>query len=271
MLAVDIIGVRNHMYDLVGKFLSELPAVQTIQELDDLLKPVLDHYEIQHYICTNMFGFRCLQNRKPMFGTWDSDWVSHYVSNHYYVEDAVITYSLSIREWDTPFYWSDLIAERNLTRGQNRIFDEAWDAGLKEGLVIPLPVSVDDNDMITEFAMVSLAGRKFKKDPVVKGILHLISLQAHRQARRIFLSNWRNQFAPDVFPISPNLPIELLTPRQKEVIQWLAEGKNQHDIATILRISPNTVGNHLAAARDTLQVDNNEELITKLYRHKFLI
>ncbi len=70
--------------------------------------------------------------------------------------------------------------------------------------------------------------------------------------------------------IPPNLirplinPSELfgksLTPRQKEVLQWVAEGKAVKEIANILHISPKTVEYHKSVLMEELGRRTTAEL-----------
>lgn len=54
-----------------------------------------------------------------------------------------------------------------------------------------------------------------------------------------------------------------LTGRQREVLEWVAEGKTSADIATIMGISAPTVDKHLRLARDTLGVDTTAQALIK--------
>lgn len=53
----------------------------------------------------------------------------------------------------------------------------------------------------------------------------------------------------------------ILTSREKEVIQLVAEGYKTNDIATLMAISPNTAGRHLANIMKKLDVHNRVELV----------
>jgi len=57
----------------------------------------------------------------------------------------------------------------------------------------------------------------------------------------------------------------LLTPREREVVDLLADGLEYKQIADRLNISPNTVNNHLAHVREKLGVHSAIEAINKLY------
>ena len=50
-----------------------------------------------------------------------------------------------------------------------------------------------------------------------------------------------------------------LSPREREVLHWLALGKSNEEIATILAISPHTVKNHLDHIFQKLGVHNRFE------------
>jgi DNA-binding NarL/FixJ family response regulator len=52
-----------------------------------------------------------------------------------------------------------------------------------------------------------------------------------------------------------------LTPRQREVLQLVAEGRSAKQIAAILHISPRTAEYHKARLMETLGVENTAELI----------
>jgi len=51
-------------------------------------------------------------------------------------------------------------------------------------------------------------------------------------------------------------PRSLLSPREQEVLKWVAAGKSDHDIATILTVSVNTVAYHMRNIFLKLKVNN---------------
>jgi LuxR family transcriptional regulator, quorum-sensing system regulator SdiA len=55
-----------------------------------------------------------------------------------------------------------------------------------------------------------------------------------------------------------------LTDRQREVLEWVANGKSNQDIATILGVSVPTVEKHLRLARDKLGVETTAQAILKV-------
>lgn len=54
-----------------------------------------------------------------------------------------------------------------------------------------------------------------------------------------------------------------LTPRQRQVLEWVGDGKTTQDIATIMGLSPATVEKHLRLAREALHVDTTAQAILK--------
>lgn len=64
-----------------------------------------------------------------------------------------------------------------------------------------------------------------------------------------------------------NLPFRVerraLTPRQREVLEWVAYGKTAADIALIMGIAPPTVEKHLRLARETLGVETTAHALIK--------
>jgi len=60
--------------------------------------------------------------------------------------------------------------------------------------------------------------------------------------------------------ISPN---RVLTPRQREALQWVADGKTMQDIALLMGLTAATVEKHLRLAREALSVDTTAQAVFK--------
>ena len=54
-----------------------------------------------------------------------------------------------------------------------------------------------------------------------------------------------------------------LTKRQREVLQWVGDGKTTQDIATLLHLTPATVEKHLRLARESLGVETTAQAVLK--------
>lgn len=54
-----------------------------------------------------------------------------------------------------------------------------------------------------------------------------------------------------------------LTPRQREALEWVGDGKTTQDIATIMGLTPATVEKHLRLAREALDVDTTAQAVLK--------
>lgn len=65
-------------------------------------------------------------------------------------------------------------------------------------------------------------------------------------------------------------PSSLLSPREREIIQLLAEGKNNNDIAEMLYISAKTVETHRAHIMEKLNLHSIAELVHYSIRNKIV-
>lgn len=64
-----------------------------------------------------------------------------------------------------------------------------------------------------------------------------------------------------------------LTKRQREVLQWVGDGKTTQDIALLLDLTPATVEKHLRLAREALDVETTAQAVLKaaFYNQMFVI
>lgn len=64
-----------------------------------------------------------------------------------------------------------------------------------------------------------------------------------------------------------------LTKRQKEVLQWVGDGKTTQDIGILLGLTPATVEKHLRLAREALDVETTAQAVLKaaFYNQMFIL
>lgn len=64
-----------------------------------------------------------------------------------------------------------------------------------------------------------------------------------------------------------------MTKRQREVLQWVGDGKTTQDIAILLDLTPATIEKHLRLARDALDVETTAQAVLKaaFYNQMFVI
>jgi RNA polymerase sigma factor (sigma-70 family) len=64
---------------------------------------------------------------------------------------------------------------------------------------------------------------------------------------------------------------DLLTDREKEIFQLLAEGKSNKDVATLLNLSPSTVETHRTRIMQKLDLHSSAEIVLYAVRKKIIM
>ena len=65
-------------------------------------------------------------------------------------------------------------------------------------------------------------------------------------------------------------PVTALTPRQRDILKLLAEGKSAKEIAAVLGLSARTVEDHKYRLMESLGIENSAELIHFAIKHGFV-
>ncbi|MDR6233373.1 PA1136 family autoinducer-binding transcriptional regulator [Pseudomonas oryzihabitans] len=133
---------------------------------------------------------------------------------------------------DEPFFWTK-VPSRIPGRMTYRVVRQARDFGAVGGLQIPL----FGRGGLEGAAAFGSARPVF--DEALRLVVQSFSLQAFAALKRL-----------RSLPTAP-LP-QALSEREREVLQWVALGRQQADIAVILAIAEKTVEHHLRAARQRL-------------------
>jgi DNA-binding NarL/FixJ family response regulator len=121
------------------------------------------------------------------------------------------------------------------------------DAGLAS---IPLVFLIDQGEKADVRHGTNLQANDYLTKPVANAeLVRVIEALLRPSRRRI-----KREFKPDFSSSDPLLKLNL-TPRTAETLLWLAQGKTNHDIATILGITESTVKKHVQEIFKKLDVE----------------
>lgn len=180
------------------------------------------------------------------FGFPDA-WVALYDHDHEFRQhDPIADYVMRIGETRT---WKQAVAEQDLSPEQAAFVRSMTDHGLIDGWAIPI-YGPHGREAYVTFSF----GRKLI-DEDAKRLESLISYTAALHNRIVALTQreWGT--------------ITRLSRRENEVLTWVARGKSNTDIATILEISTATVGTLMRRIFYKLQVNDRMAATLKGLQH----
>jgi LuxR family transcriptional regulator, activator of conjugal transfer of Ti plasmids len=185
-----------------------------------------------------------------IISNYPDSWVKHYFRERYLDEDPVVGEFLRRRN---PFLWSEIAQPEALSRRQLRLFDEARSAGITEGITLPIHHR-------GEIAAVSLIPSEGDSSAIAtlrphQHMLYLMALHYHSLAHRSLLEK---SLAGD-----STRRRSLLSPRERQVLEWAAKGKSNWEIASVLGISYKSAEFHMEGAKRKLQVFNRTHAVAK--------
>jgi len=171
------------------------------------------------------------------------DFIETFVREKRYLHNPISDLALHTSE---PFYWSDTAALAGLSTA---------DAAKVEELTEGLP---GDGLIIQAFGPNRRAGTfnfGFEKDAARLPSTQVKEWQAATQIAHLTYCRMVPVVASDVAPV--------LTRRETEVLEWIARGKSNADIAGILGISAHTVDTHVRRIFGKLEVNDRTTAAVK--------
>jgi LuxR family quorum sensing-dependent transcriptional regulator len=170
---------------------------------------------------------------------WPESWRKFYFSSAILERDPLVE-NLGFYG-GRPFTWEDLRADRRLAQLGTEALDVAAQAGWRDGLAVPLHRSG------THYGIVSIVARDIIPD-------------AHRQILVPLCLAFHSVTGPLVRREGFAMPPAGLSPREVEVVDLVAHGKTDADIAKALGISAATAHEHVERAKARLDTRTRAEL-----------
>ncbi|MBN4046664.1 autoinducer binding domain-containing protein, partial [bacterium AH-315-P15] len=183
-------------------------------------------------------------------GRFPKEWFQIYLEKKYEFYDPVTKKLFSKDGRDV--IWKDLhkMVQRR-TKGW-RILNECGEFGLRDGITFPLFGAHG------YLAGATFAAPKFDTDPDFRSALNLIATYAHAR----FLYFHRQDRAS-------NKVVEI-TPREREILQWVASGKSDWEIGEILCISEHTSQKHMENIKHKLGVGKRIQAVVEALRRSLI-
>ncbi len=184
------------------------------------------HFGLGHFIIAGMPAPGKRLEPYVIMNHWPRDWYERYSDRDYYHADPVIR---KLRTTTVPVKWADAPYDPSSDKRGHAVMTEAREFSLKHGISVPIYTLSGDQ------AGVSFGGPHFELSDADEKALYLIGIYAHNKA--IGLQRL------STVPKKPKL-----SPRETEILQWIAAGLSSADIADRLHISYTTVETHVHRA-----------------------
>lgn len=232
--------------DLTLGFLRSIDRTASTTDVASVLIDGLQGFGIEHLIATTIPAPqtpRHLHRAHILLNTYPAEWMNRYLSKGYAYLDPVVD---RVQSQYDPFLWTEL-RERSGDVTGRRIFDEASDFRLCEGIAVPL-VTLEGVSAVFCFS-----GERMELEKSDQAMLQLVASYAFGQ-----LVLMRSQIST-----SPRIKF---APREREALQWMAEGKSDWEIGELMGISLHGVDYHLRSVRNKLGTANRTQTVATALR-----
>jgi len=178
--------------------------------------------------------------RNILLKAWPDEWCRRYAARNYARHDPIIQ---RLQTQTTAFLWQDCQGG-----AANKVMMEASEFGLKVGLAVPFLT------LEGQVAGISFAGNTLDLGDQGSSVLSTVACFAIGRAMRFRVNK------------GPG-PGNQVSRRERECLAWVASGKSDWEISSILGISESTVEKHVQSARVKLAASNRAQAVAEAIRH----
>ncbi|MFB9267622.1 LuxR family transcriptional regulator [Bradyrhizobium erythrophlei] len=223
------------MHRIYQTFIDRLSSAEDADDFAETMAITATALDLSYFAYLSMP--RRVGKNPLVISTYPSNWVTHYVRNHYERLDPIITHALENTE---PFQWGSELLPSQISPAQQGFLGEAAEFGIRQGFTVPIHDGQSPVAALT-FATDQRRPQFEKCIDLHARVLQLMAICFHAHVRR---------------KLSHEMTIHgiLLSPRELECLEWAAQGKTKWEIGQILGISRNTAAYYLNSARDKLGV-----------------
>ncbi len=176
--------------------------------------------------------------------SYPSNWVNLYISKNYASVDPIINVGRS-----GLLYWQDIYKE---LPPQKEFASQAKAFGLDNGFSHILTWNGGAG-------LMSVAGSHLKNTRSIRDVINAIAPHFHQLVARNTINKKKNS------------NFQALTPREREVLLWVMEGKSNWEISVILKIGQESVKGYIANILQKLDAANRTHAVAIALQYNLLI
>lgn len=221
-------------------FLQELGKASQLEQIQGLVVSLRDAFDIDHAV----YHWVSADGEQYGFGTYDPDWVQHYVDNDYLRVDPVI---LGCFQRFHPVDWKALDWSSRAAR-TFRKESIAYGIG-NQGFSVPI------RGPNGQFALFSLSHSCSDEE--------WNAFTAKNQRDIILIAHFLNQKALEFEMDRHPEPVRPLSPREVDTLTYLAMGYGRSQVADMLMISEHTLRAYIESARFKLGAMNTTHAVAR--------
>lgn len=239
---------RQRTANVMFDFINKISSADTTDEVRRNLSTVAVAFGLENFAISGI----PLPGEKidpyVLLNAWPVEWSERYVTESFVHVDPVI-YRAKVS--DEAFIWSRDVLTKPIGSKARRVMSGASDFGMVDGLSVPLHMPGGLQAIVTFGST-----QRVDVPREVEGVFHVVAIFAHNRLRAIL----DEQRSVDE-KVIPNI-----TPHERDVIRWAAEGKTSWEIGCILGRSEKTVQHELQNAQRKMNCVNRAQLVAEAIR-----
>jgi LuxR family quorum sensing-dependent transcriptional regulator len=237
----------RHSLEHTLDFIRDLDRARNLDDISAKVMHYLSQFGVEHMVAATIPTPD--QDRRSQLGhlllnRWPEEWATRYAARRYVAHDATIRRVMSSSE---PFLWNELVPFVQDDPLARRVMNEATEFDLNEGFTLSLQT------LDKQVVLFSVGGRHIEMNPDTKGMLTLVANYAIGRAIMLKQETASNK-------------VIMLSLREREALQWAAEGKADWEIGAVMKISEHGADKHMRSARVKLGAMNRTQAVAEAIR-----
>lgn len=238
---------HGNLADDALDFCDGLAVLANAVDLANAFKGAIARFGLDHFIITDIPGTEQRFEQTVLLRHWPSGWFETYAGGNFVQVDPVIR---RCRATTSLFDWTEAPYSPEREPHAREVMRRAADFGLARGLSLPIH-GLDG--LVTCF---SVSGHSPELPRRIRPALHLMMMYTFERLRQIV--------TPAVASANP------LTPREREVLCWAANGKSAAETGELMSITERTVNAHAGAAIVKLGANSRTQAVVRAMKHRYI-
>lgn len=228
-------------------FCEEIMTSSNPVEIANTFHCTIAHFGLDCFIIADIPGADQRFERAVLLQRWPPGWFEIYARKDFVRADPVIRFC---RSTTSLFEWTEAPYDPSCELHAREVMRRAGEFGLIRGLSLPIH-GLDGLE-----TCFSVSGKSPELTRRTRPALHLMMMYAFERLCQIV-----NREAADANP---------LTPRERDVLCWAANGKSAVETAELLAITERTVNAHAGAAISKLGANSRTQAVVRAMKHRYI-